>query len=93
MKKLMFGVGVFTFLMIGSLTIESVVANRVYDDPPKKEVKSKKSCCSPEDMKNCKSTCTDKKEGSKMDSKANETSKASSTSTTTDSKKDNPDKK
>jgi hypothetical protein len=94
MKKLMFTMGVVSFLWIGSLTIESVVAGRLYDDPPKKEVKSKKSCCSPSDMKHCSGTCTDTKKASKMDSKDKEAMKEKSTSTTTtDTKKDNPDKK
>ena len=41
MKKLMFAIGVFSFLLIGAVSVDTVNASTVYDDPPKKETKRK----------------------------------------------------
>lgn len=97
MKKLVIALSVLTFLMVGVISINSVVAKQVnssvYDDPPKKDDKAKKSCCTPGEMKSCKTPCTDTKEV-KADSKKQETSTTTSASTETkETKKTDPDKK
>ena len=97
MKKVVIALSVLTFLMVGVIAVNSVVAKQVnssvYDDPPKKDVKAKKSCCSPAEMKNCKTPCTDKKEV-KADNKKQETTTSTSVSTETkETQKTDPDKK
>lgn len=98
MKKLVIALSVLTFLMVGVIAVNSVVAKQVsssvYDDPPKKDAKAKKSCCTPGEMKSCKTPCTDKKEV-KADDKKQEsgTTASTSTETTTETKKTDPDKK
>lgn len=89
MKKLMFAIGVFSFLLIGAVTIDTVNANKVYDDPPKKEVKGKKSC--PEAGKT--KCCSSKSSASKAACNDKEGTKTTSTSTTSSTKKNDPDKK
>lgn len=87
MKKLLFAVSVFSFLLIGAITVD---ATTVYDDPPKKEVKSKKDC-----SKKCPSskTCCSSKTGhGTKETKDKEAAKATTTSTK-DTEKSNPDKK
>ena len=93
MKKLMFVVGVLSFLFIGAVTIDSVMADQVYDDPPKKEVKSKdcsKTC------KSAKTCCPSKSKdlGSKEchDKEGTKSAKATDNKTG-DTKKEDPDKK
>ncbi|MCD4730515.1 MAG: hypothetical protein K8R74_07935 [Bacteroidales bacterium] len=87
MKKLMFAIGVFSFLLIGAVTIDTVNANNVYDDPPKKEVKSKSNCSDATKAKCCSGKTSAAKCGDKE-------GKSASTSTTTkDTKKSDPDKK
>jgi len=85
MKKLMFAVGVFSFLLIGALSVDTVNANTVVDDPPKKEVKSEKKCSDA-----TKSKCCSSKEAAKCEDKEG---KSASTSTTKETKKSDPDKK
>ena len=86
MKKLMFAIGVFSFLLIGAISVDTVSANTLNDDPPKKEVKSKKSCSDA-----TKTKCCAGKSAAKCDDKEG---KSASTSTTTkDTKKSDPDKK
>jgi hypothetical protein len=98
MKKLVLALSVLTFLMVGVIAINPVVAKQVnssvYDDPPKKDAKAKKSCCSPGEMKSCKTPCTDKKEV-KADEKKQEsgTTTSGSTETSKETKKTDPDKK
>ena len=97
MKKVVIALSVLTFLMVGLVAINSVVAKQVsssvYDDPPKKEVKAKKSCCTPGEMKSCKTPCTDKTEV-KADDKKQESGTSTSVSTETkETKKTDPDKK
>jgi len=53
MKRLMYVVGVLSFLFIGAVSINSVLADKVYDDPPKKEVKSKDCVRTCKSAKNC----------------------------------------
>ena len=98
MKKALIALSFLTFFMVGVVAINSVVAKQVsssvYDDPPKKDVKAKKSCCSHQEMKDCKTPCTDKKEV-KADDKKQEstTTKSASAETTKDTQKTDPDKK
>jgi hypothetical protein len=97
MKKALVVLSVLTFLMVGVVAINSVVAKQVnssvYDDPPKKDAKAKKSCCSQKEMSGCKTPCTDKKEV-KADDKKQETTTSTSVSTETkETKKTDPDKK
>ena len=82
----MFAIGVFSFLLIGTLSVNTVNANTVVDDPPKKEVKSEKKCSDA-----TKAKCCSGKTAVKCEDKEG---KSASTSTTTkDSKKSDPDKK
>jgi hypothetical protein len=97
MKKVVIALSLLTFLMVGVIAINSVVAKQVnssvYDDPPKKDVKAKKSCCSQKEMSGCKTPCTEKKEV-KGDDKKQETTTSTSVSTETkETKKTDPDKK
>jgi cytoskeletal protein RodZ len=93
MKKTLFALSVMTILLVGVMSVNSVVANQVNDDPPKKEVKAKKSCCSPAEMKTCKTPCTEKTDV-KADDKKKETSTSTSVSTETkETTKTDPDKK
>jgi len=101
MRKAFLILGILSFLLIGAVTVQSVMAGKLYtkvcDDPPKKDVKSKKSCCHPGEMSNCKTPCTDKT-AVKEDNKSKEgTTTATTTSETTPVKKEtekvNPDKK
>ncbi len=85
MKKLMFAVGVFSFLLIGALSVDTVNANTVVDDPPKKEVKSEKKCSDA-----TKAKCCSSKKAAKCEDKEG---KSASTSTTKETKKSDPDKK
>ena len=98
MKKALIALSVLTFLMVGVIAVNSVVAKQVnssvYDDPPKKDVKAKKSCCSQQEMSGCKTPCTDKKEVKATDKKQETTTTSTSVSTETkDTKKTVPDKK
>ncbi len=97
MKKVVIALSVMTFLMVGLIAVNSVVAKQVsssvYDDPPKKDAKAKKSCCTPAEMKSCKTPCTDKTEV-KADDKKQESGASTSVSTETkETKKTDPDKK
>jgi len=85
MKKLMFAIGVFSFLLIGTISVDTVNANTLNDDPPKKEVKSKKSCSDATKTKCCAGKTDAKCEGKE--------GKSANTTTTTDTKKSDPDKK
>ena len=86
MKKLMFAIGVFSFLLIGAVSVDTVNASTVYDDPPKKETKRTKSCSDA-----TKTKCCSSKKAAKCEDKEG---KSASTSTTTkDTKKSDPDKK
>jgi hypothetical protein len=85
----MFAIGVFSFLLFGSLSIETVNANKLNDDPPKKEVKAKKNCSDVGKTKCCSSKYAANKE--KCDDK--EGTKSTSATTTAATKKSNPDKK
>jgi hypothetical protein len=92
MKKLMLTIGVFSFLMLGAVTIDNVNANSLFDDPPKKEVKAKSGCS---DMVKTK-CCSSKKTASKAeceDKEGKSASKTTSASTSTTAKKNDPDKK
>lgn len=98
MKKIVLTIGIISFLLIGAITIESVSAGqlttKVCDDPPKKEVKSKKSCCQPGEMKSCSAPCTDKtavKEDNK--SKEGTTTTTETTTVKKETEKVDPDKK
>jgi hypothetical protein len=97
MKKVVIALSVLTFLMVGLVAINSVVAKQVsssvYDDPPKKEVKAKKSCCTPGEMKSCKTPCTDKTEVKADDKKQESGTSTSVTTETKETKKIDPDKK
>lgn len=87
MKKLMFAIGVFSFLLIGAISVDTVNANTVTDDPPKKEAKSTKSCSDATKTKCCSGKTSAAKCGDKE-------GKSASTSTTTkNTKKSDPDKK
>jgi len=97
MKKALIALTVMTFLLVGVIAINTAVAKQVnssvYDDPPKKDAKAKKSCCTPGEMKSCKTPCTDKKEV-KADGKKQETTTSTSVSNETkETKKTDPDKK
>jgi hypothetical protein len=101
MKKVLMVIGMMTFLLVGAVTVESVVAgqlnNKVCDDPPKKDVKSKKSCCHSGEMSDCKTPCTDKT-AVKSDNKSKEGTTATTTTTETatikkETEKVDPDKK
>jgi len=82
----MFAIGVFSFLFIGALSVDTVNANTVTDDPPKKEVKSSKKCSDA-----TKAKCCSGKTAAKCEDKEG---KSASTSTTTkETKKSDPDKK
>lgn len=85
MKKLMFAIGVFSFLLIGAISVDTVNANTVVDDPPKKEVKSEKKCSDA-----TKAKCCSGKKAAKCEDKEG---KPASTSTTKETKKSDPDKK
>jgi len=94
MKKLMFVVGVLSFLFIGAVTIDSVMADQVYDDPPKKEVKSKdcsKKCPSAKTC--CPSKAKDHGSKEKCDDKEDAKSAKATNEKTSDTKKEDPDKK
>jgi hypothetical protein len=82
MKKLMFAIGVFSFLLIGALSVDTVNANTMVDDPPKKEVKSQKKCSDA-----TKAKCCPSKKAAKCDDKEGKSASTSST------KKSDPDKK
>lgn len=87
MKKVLFAVGVFSFLLFGAITVDATSVN---DDPPKKEVKSNKDC-----SKKCpesKTCCSSKTGHGAKGTKDTEAAKATTTSTQ-DTKKSNPDKK
>jgi hypothetical protein len=97
MKKVLVALSVITFLMVGVIAINSVMAKQVtssvYDDPPKKEATAKKSCCTPGEMKSCKTPCTDKTEV-KAENKNQESTKSTQVSSETkEAKKTDPDKK
>ncbi len=84
MKKLVYAIGIVTFLVIGGFAVESAVAVQaptdkvVYDDPPKKEKKSEvkkdcttkpgKKCCSHESLSS-KKACDDKGAPAKKETK------------------------
>ena len=89
MKKVLLTLTIVAFVMAGAVSINTVTANTtdssVYDDPPKKETKSKKSCA---DMKSGKSCCSKSAAKSCDDKKDTKT-----TSTSTETKKESPDKK
>jgi hypothetical protein len=98
MKKVVIALSVLTFVMVGVIAINSVVAKQVtssvYDDPPKKDVKAKKSCCTPGEMKSCKTPCTDKTEV-KAENKTQESTKSTEVTSEKkeETKKTDPDKK
>ena len=81
----MFAIGVFSFLLIGAISVDTVNANTLMDDPPKKEAKSKKSCSDAQKTKCCSS-----KKAAKCDDKEG---KSASTSKTKETKTNDPDKK
>ena len=82
----MFAIGVFSFLLIGAISVDTVNANTVLDDPPKKETKSTKKCSDA-----TKAKCCSSKKAAKCDDKEG---KSSSTSATTkETKTNDPDKK
>lgn len=91
MKKVFLAIGIISFLLVGAISIESVVANQsdasVYDDPPKKDASKKKSCAKYE-----KSSCC-KKKSAKSDCKDKSSDKKESEGTKSTSKNDTPDKK
>jgi hypothetical protein len=99
MKKVVIALSVMTFLMVGLIAVNSVVAKQVsssvYDDPPKKDkdAKTKKSCCTPGEMKSCKTPCTDKTEVKADDKKQESGTSTSVTTETKETKKTDPDKK
>lgn len=88
MKKVLLTLTIVAFVMAGAVSINTVTANTidssVFDDPPKKEKKSKKSCT---DMKSGKSCC------SKKAAKSCKDGDTKSTSTTKETTKESPDKK
>lgn len=97
MKKVILALGIMTFLLVGIVSIDTVVANDtdnvVYDDPPKADKKSKKSCADYSKSKCCSSKSADM---GKKDCKDKEEAKATTTTTTTastETKKSSPDKK
>jgi hypothetical protein len=97
MKKALIALTVMTFLLVGVIAINTAVAKQVnssvYDDPPKKDAKAKKSCCTPGEMKSCKTPCTDKKEVKADDKKQETTTSTSVSNETKETKKTDPDKK
>lgn len=97
MKKLMFALSVVTFLMVGVIAINPVVASQVnssvYDDPPKKDVKAKKSCCTSAEMKSCNTPCSDKGEVKAADKKQESTTTTAVSTDNKETKKTDPDKK
>ncbi len=84
MKKLMFAIGVFSFLLIGAISVDTVNANTVVDDPPKKETKSNKKCSDA-----TKAKCCSGKKAAKCEDKEGKSASSASKET----KKDDPDKK
>ena len=74
-----------SWYVIGALSVDTVNANTVVDDPPKKEVKSEKKCSDA-----TKSKCCSGKKAAKCEDKEG---KSTSTSTTKETKKSDPDKK
>ena len=99
MKKVFLALGLITFLLIGVVSIDTVIANDtdtvVCDDPPKADKKSKKSCS---DFHGKKGKCCSSKKsadlGKKEDCKdKGETKSTKTTTDTKDSKKESPDKK
>jgi len=100
MKKVVIALGVFAFLLAGMITVDTAKANDkdkvVYDDPPKAEKKSTKSCA------DYKSSCCSSKSASASEScnhkEAGKAEKASTetkapTTTSASTKKSSPDKK
>jgi len=99
MKKVFLAMGLFAFLLVGAVSIETTVANDVdkvvYDDPPKADgKKSSKSCASHSKGKCCSSKSAKAGHKECKDKEATKSEKATTTSTTTETtKKSDPDKK
>jgi len=98
MKKVFLALGIFTFLLVGVISVDTVVAsdndNVVYDDPPKADKKSSKSCADYSKSSCCSSKTKDV--GSKGECKDKEEAKTTTATTTTasaETKKASPDKK
>ena len=97
MKKVVLALGLVAFLFAGGVAIESVNANQtdkvVYDDPPKAEKKSSKSCA---DYTKASKCCASKSaEMGKTDCKDKEEVKTASVTATNsqETKEASPDKK
>lgn len=100
MKKVFLALGLFAFILAGVTTVNTAVAsdndNVVYDDPPKAEKKSSKSCadyskgscCSSKSASKGTAECNDKEAKS-----AKSTTAATTTTETKTTKKSSPDKK
>ncbi|MCB2219730.1 MAG: hypothetical protein KQI35_04980 [Bacteroidetes bacterium] len=97
MKKVFLAAGIIAFLIAGAVTVPSANANTtdkvVYDDPPKAEKKSSKSCADySKSSKCCASKSASASKGECSDTKETKTASATTTTKST-TKKDSPDKK
>ena len=101
MKKVFLALGLIAFMMTGVLSINTVMAsdtdNVVYDDPPKADKKSSKSCADYTKSSCCSSKSADLGSKECSDKEATKSAKATTTTTTTtttaSTKKSSPDKK
>ena len=101
MKKVFLAVGLFAFLLVGIVSIDTATANDndnvVYDDPPKADKKkSSKSCADYSKHKCCSSKSANVGQKECNDKEATKSAKATTTTNTTattTTKKSSPDKK
>ena len=96
MKKVFLALGLFAFILAGVVTVNTAVASDtdkvVYDDPPKADKKSSKSCA---DYKkgSCCSSKSAKNDAECNDKEAKSAKATKTTTASTDTKKSSPDKK
>jgi hypothetical protein len=93
MKRFMYVVGVLSFLFIGAVSIDSVLADQAYDDPPKKEVKSKDCSKTCKAAKTCGSSKKDYSKKEECHDKEDAKSAKVTNNNTSNTKKEDPDKK
>lgn len=97
MKKVFLALGLFTFLLVGVISVDTAVAsdtdNVVYDDPPKADKKSEKSCADYSKSKCCSSKTASKECSDKDAEKSAKATTTTTTTATTSTKKSSPDKK
>lgn len=95
MKKVFLTLGIFAFLLGGVVAVETVSSTQVdkvvYDDPPKAEMKSDKSCADYSAKKSSK--CCASKSAAVGKSDCGDKKETKTASVTTDTKTDSPDKK